>query len=189
MPTQQKSESYLSQAGWNMHGDEISLPGKRKYTYSGTITSAVAAGDYNASARDNASVEALAAAKKTLIYLPNGIVTVQLRWRFNGAADDQHVLRMYAAAGIDWYGLVDVLTIDQGTQEHTTGNAPTGIDFIDVVSASGYKWPTAGTAITTVNEIGGYVLNTHKYDRLWIIATTLDTANSGTTLWTDWKPV
>ena len=172
-----------------MHGDKISLPGKSSYTYNGIITTKAEAADFAVTARDNASVEALTSAKKTIIYLPNGAVSVELRWRYNGIDGDQHVLRLYAAAGIDYYRNVDVITIDQGTQVHTNGATPTGIKFIDVVSGAGETWHSATVDITTTNEIGGYVMNMHRYDRLWIIATTLDVANAGTTLYTDWKLV
>ena len=187
MPRQEFSESFLSHYKWNVHGDRISLPGKASYIYNGQITTVAAAGNFDVTHRDNANVEALAAAKKVIIYLPNGLVSLELRFRYNGVDGDQHILEIFAASGVDFYRWLDTLTIDQGTQQHTSGAAGTGIHFIDVVSSAGEQWLTPTTEITTTNEMGGFTMNMHGYDRLWIVASTLDVANAGTTLNIDWK--
>lgn len=186
------SESFLSHYGWHMNGDAIpwfrDSEGRLPAIYDGIITTQCDSADYAVTARDDASVEALAAAKKVIIKPPNGVVALELRFRFNGGAADQHVVQLFAAAGVDFYNLVATLTLDQGTQQHTSGAAGTGIWFIDTIVPSNEKWLTAQTELTdTSNHIGGYTMNMHGYDRLWAVASTLDTANSGTTLYVDWK--
>jgi hypothetical protein len=193
MSRQEFSESYLGFGKWHIHGEDLPVTpakGQPKATYNGIITTAAAAGDFDVTHRDNASVEALAVAKKVIIKPPNGIVSIEFRFRFNGTAGDQHVLQKFLACGDDFYDLVDVLTIDQGTQQHTSGAAGTGIKFIDTVVSAGEKWLTDTRQLSdTVNHIGRDTQNMHKYDRIWFVASTLDTANSGTTLYIDWKEV
>ncbi len=187
----QYSESYLGHKFWHMHGDDLPVTpakGEAKATYDGIITVAAAAGDFDKDNRTDALVEALTSTKKVIIKPPTGIISVALRFRFNGTAADQHVLKLFAAAGIDHYDLVDTLTIDQGSQIYVAGAAGTGIDFCDTVVSAGEKWASATTELsTTADNIGRYVMNMHGYDRLWIVASTLDIANSGTTLYIDWK--
>lgn len=188
MTRQQYSESFLSHYFWHVHGDSITLPGKDNYTYNGIITTVAEAADFAVTARDNASVEALAAAKKVIIRPPNGTVSIEFRFRFNGTAGDQHVLQCFAGAGVDFYRYFGQLTIDQGTQQHTAGAAGTGILFIDTVLPANEQWHTAQTELSdAANHMGGYTMNMHSYDRIWIVASTLDVANSGTTLYIDWK--
>jgi hypothetical protein len=164
-----------------MHGDEIDwLPAQTPpSTYNGTITTQCDAADYAVTARDDAAVEALAAAKKVIIKLPNGLVSLELRFRYNGTAADQHVLQLFAASGVDFYNLVATLTIDQGTQQHTAGVAGTGIFFCDTVVPSNEKWLTPQTELTdTSNHIGGYTMNMrlhNEYARLrQVVARCLD---------------
>ncbi|KKL60628.1 hypothetical protein LCGC14_2203400, partial [marine sediment metagenome] len=121
---------------------------------------------------------------------PNGIVSIEFRFRFNGTAADQHVLQCFIAAGVDYYDRFATLTIDTGDMQHTAGAAGTGIIFIDTVVPSVERWLTDMTEITsTADDIGRFTMNMHKYDRIWFVASTLDTANSGTTLYIDWKEV
>jgi hypothetical protein len=168
----------------------VPADGTAKATYDGTITTQCDAGDYDKDNRGNAEVEALAAAKKVIIYLPVGIVSVEFRFRFNGTAGDQHVLQCFAAAGVDYYDRFATLTIDTGDMQHTAGAAGTGIIFIDTIVPSVERWLTTQTELTsTADDIGRYTMNTHGYDRIWFVASTLDTANSGTTLYIDWKQV
>jgi len=192
MSRQEFSESWLSHYYWHMDGQKTpwipSSPEGIDSVYGGKITTQCAAGDYDETHRDNTSVEALAAAKKVIIKFPPGIVSVEFRFRFNGIAGDQHILQKFIAAGNDYYDLVDVLTIDQGTQQHTSGAAGTGIWFIDTVSSAGEKWLTATSQLNdTSNHIGRDTQNMHGYDRVLWVASTLDTANAGTTLYIDWK--
>ena len=187
---QQLSESYLSQARWIVNGDQVfgHPDNSNGYTYDGTIITAAAAGNFDKDNRGNTEVEALAVAKKSIFYVPQGWVSAEARFRYNGTAGDQHVLQVFAAAGIDHYRFIDQLTIDQGSQLYTAGAAGTGIDFIDTVVSAGEQWFTATKELSfTTDHIGGWMLNLHKYDRIWIVASTLDVANSGTTLYIDWK--
>lgn len=185
---QQLAESYLGHKYWHKDGDKISIPEGTSYTYNGKITSQCSSGDFDVTHRDDASVEDLTDAKKVLIKLPNGIVSIEFRFRYNGIAGDQHILQLFAASGVDFYRYFAQLTIDQGTQQHTSGSPPAGSWFIDTVLPANEEWHTPQTELTdTSNHIGGYTMNTHGYDRIWIVAPTLDTANSGTALLIDWK--
>ena len=191
MSRQQLTESYLGHKYWHMDGEDLPVTpaaGEARATYDGVITTECDAGDYDVTHRDNTNVEALAAAKKVIIKPPNGVVAIEFRFRFNGTAGDQHVLQKFLAAGNDYYDLVDVLTIDQGTQQHTAGAAGTGIWFCDTVSSADEKWLTDTRQLSdTSNHIGRDTQNMHGYDRVLWLASTLDTANSGTTLYIDWK--
>ena len=189
---QQYTESFLSQKKWITHGDKVfgHPENSSGYTYNGTITTQCDAADYAVTARDNTSVEALATAKKVIFYVPQGWVSIEFRFRFNGIAADQHVLQCFASAGQDFYRFFGQLTLDQGTQQHTSGAAGTGIWFIDTVVPATESWHTTVTELTsTSNHIGGYTMNLHGYDRFWFVASTLDTANAGTTLYIDVKQV
>ncbi len=191
MSRQEYSESYLGFGKWHVHGEDLKVTpaaGQPKATYNGIITTAADAADFAVTARDNASVEALADAKKVISKPHNGIGSIEFRFRFNGIAGDQHVLQCFAGAGVDFYRYWGQLTIDQGTQQHTAGAAGTGIWFIDIVLPANEEWHTAQTELSDAsNHMGGYTMNTHRYDRFWFVASTLDTANAGTTLYIDWK--
>ena len=177
---QQLSEDYLGFKNWFCDGDVLPWL-QTNPTYNGTITTQCDAADYAADARDNASVEALADGKKVIIKPYNGIVSIEFRFRFDGAEDDQHVLQLFAAAGVDHYRWVDALTIDQGTQDSTSEH------FIDTVVSATEIWHTAATELSKADYMGGYTMNTHGYDRFWFVASTLDTANGGANLYIDWK--
>ena len=74
---QQLSESYLSHYKWQMNGMRTPwIPNGADgvdTVYDGVITTQCDSADYAVTARDNASVVALAAAKKVIILFPNGI--------------------------------------------------------------------------------------------------------------------
>ena len=187
----QYSESFLTQYKWHIHGEDLPITppeGQAQETYNGIITVAADAADFAVTARDNASVEALTDTKKVIIKPPNGAVSIEFRFRFNGIDGDEHVIQKFAAAGDDFYDLVDVLTITQGTQQHTSGAAGTGIWFCDTIVSAGEKWLTDTRQLSDAsNHIGRDTMNTHGYDRYWFVASTLDTANAGDTLYIDWK--
>jgi hypothetical protein len=192
---QQLSESFLSHYYWHKNGDNIpwllddASNGRLSAVYDGVITAAAAAGDFDESERDDAAVEALTATKKVVIKFPNGLVAFELRFRADGTANDSHVLELFMAAGVDHYNHCATLTILQGTQEYTASS----IWFIDKVTPSNEsnRWLTARTEMTDEsNHIGGYTMNTHGYDRLWIVASTLDTTGGSpnmSNLYVDWK--
>ena len=183
--SQQKSESYLSTYHWHCDGDEIPWlqpnPGGGRNVYDGKITTASTEDpDYLEDARDNASVEALAAAKKIIIKLPPGIVSLELRSRSDGSESDDNVLQVFCAAGVDHYMWHDQLTFTQGTQVHTG----TSIYFADTIASSDEFWMTDTRQISPTNDhVARNVMNVHGYDRLWIVASTLAT----TTCYIDWK--
>ncbi len=187
---QQLSESYLQHKRWITHGQQVNGHPEygNGYVYNGTITTQCDAGDYDKDNRGNTEVEALATAKKVIFYVPQGWVAYEMRFRFNGTAGDQHVLQCFASAGKDYYDRFATLTIDTGDMQHTAGAAGTGIIFIDTIVPSVERWLTTQTELTsTADDIGRYTMNLHGYDRIWIVASTLDTANSGTTLYVDFK--
>jgi len=175
---QQLSESYLSHYYWHEDG-EIGVAPYLETAYDGKITTQCASGDYDGDNRTDALVEALADAKKVLIKLPSGIVSVELRFRSDGSANDDSIIQLFAAAGVDHYRNICQLTVTQGTQKHSGS-----IYFCDGVTPANEVWHTTVTELSgTGNHMGGYTFNTHGYDRLWIVANDLDT----TTLYVDWK--
>jgi len=190
---QQLSEDYIGFKPWYMHGDELpwthdTSPDGHE-TYVGTITTAAAATDFDADTCSYVAADALAAAKKIQFTIPQGWVGIGFRFRFNGITNDQHVLEMFAGFGPNdgHYMHFGTLTIDQGVQEYLTGAAPTGIKFCDVVTPTVENWFTLGYEGAQEGYIGCYAINTHGCDRFWIVASTLDTANAGTTLYVDFK--
>lgn len=159
---------------WYKNGDR--LPWLNEL-YDGVITAEGT--EYTVTDRDNASVEALAAAKKVLIKPQNGTVSLELRFRSDGSANDDSIVQLFAAAGKDHYVNMAQLTVTQGTQIDTGS-----IYFCDGITPANEIWITAASELTgTANDIGRYVFNTHGYDRFWIICNDLDTA----TLYVDWR--
>ena len=189
---QQLTESYLSHKRWIANGDKVFGHPEYSsgYTYNGIITTQCDAGDYDKDNRGNTEVEALADAKKIIFYVPQGWTAIEFRFRFNGTAADQHALQCFGSAGQDYYDRFATLTIDAGDMQHTSGDAGTGIIFCDTIVPTVERWLTTQTELTsTADDIGRYTMNLHGYDRIWMVASTLDTENSGTTLYVDVKQV
>ena len=181
MSVKEFSEDFLSHYNW--HIDESNQPWLGNTVYDGKITSEYAGDDSlpTATEKDDATVEALAAAKKILIKPPSGIVSMELRFRSDGNEDDVNILQLYAAAGVDHYDLMAQLSVVQGTQIYSTG-----IYFCDHMTPATEAWLTAASEIyqaTPADGIGRYVFNTHGYDRFWIVASDLVT----TTVYVDWR--
>ena len=185
MSVKQFQEAFLSHYYWHKDGSATPWLGDDTI-YDGKITIQAAAGDFNVSNRTDALVEALTETKKVLIKLPVGIVAIELRFRAAGSTSDQHVLPVFLAAGVDHYDLVVALTIDQGTQLYVDP-----IYFCDTVVPATEKWLTDQTELsTTANNIGRYTMNVHGYDRIWIVASTLDKSGGSPNmenLYIDWK--
>lgn len=179
MSLRELSQSFREHTYWHKDGDTL----KDGTLYDGKITSEYA-GDNSiptVTERDDATVVALAAAKKIIIKPPNGTVTIALRFRSDGSADDNNVLQLFTEAGVDHYGHLCLLTVQQGTQIYSTG-----IYFCDAVTPANEQWYTAVTELTTTSDhIGGYILNTHGIDSIWIVASDLVT----TSLYVDWRIV
>jgi hypothetical protein len=177
------TESYLNKYDWHCDGDRTPwLPGPDAggdSIYDGKITTQADAADYAVGERDDAAVEALAAAKKIIIKLPPGIVSLELRARSDGSENDANVLQVFCAAGIDHYLWHDQLTFTQGTQLYSGS-----IYFADTLTSSGEQWLTDTRQISpTSDHVARNVMNVHGYDRIWIVASTLAT----TTCYVDWK--
>ncbi len=178
MSVKQFSEDFLSHYFWHKDGDATPWLGSGTI-YNGKITTVAAAGNYNETNRTSALVEALADAKKVLIKPPNGAVSLELRFRSDGSADDNNVIQLFAAAGADHYIHMAQLTTQQGAQIDTGS-----IYFADAITPANEIWLTSNSELSTTDDyIGRYVFNRHGYDRFWIIASTLAT----TTLYVDWK--
>lgn len=164
MSIKQMSEVFTNPYGW---------------INAGSITDEADSADYTVTARDDASVEALADAKKVIIRPPNGTVAIELRFRSDGSADVDSILQMFAAAGVDHYVHIAQLTVTQGEQIDTGS-----IYFCDGITPASEIWITTVTELTTIAEnIGSYLINTHGYDRFWFVANDLDT----TTVYIDWR--
>ena len=179
MSISQMSEVFTNQYKWVKDGDIIN-----GVTYDGKIT--IASTTPTVTERDDATIEAIADAYKVIIRPPSGTVAMEIRFRGNGTTADQHVIDVYAAAGVDHYDLVETLTIDQGTQ------IDTGIIyFFDTIGEAGEKWITATSALSTsTNNIGRWLVNVYGYDRFLFLATTLDLSGGSPNadiLYIDWR--
>jgi hypothetical protein len=147
--------------------------------YDGVITTQADAADFAVGERDDAAVEALAAAKKVIIKLPPGIVSLELRFRSDGNENDDSIIQIFAAAGVEHYMWQDQLTVTQGTQLYSGS-----IYFVDTIVSAGEAWLSDTRQISpAADHVARNVMNVHGYDRLWIVANDLDT----TSLYVDWK--
>jgi len=139
------------------------------WSYIGNITSEQAA--LAVTARDNASVEALADAKVIKIRPAGNPYAMSLRFRADGNADLDSVLELYAARGEDFYKRIATLTITTGTQDTGTST----IHFIDTIVATNEETLLDGEeGICTANEIAEYYIRTFGFDRFALIASDLD---------------
>ena len=182
MTVAKNSEDYLSHYYWHKDTNLTPWLGQGT-TYNGQITSEYAGdnSDPTATELDDATVEALAAAKKIIIKPPNGTVALELRIRSDGSTNDENILQIYASAGVDHYAKISQLVCIQGTQIDTTG-----IYFADDITESENDWITSTGVVqpaTAANSIARYTFNTHGYDRFLIVASDRVT----TTVYVDWK--
>lgn len=174
----QLSQVFQEQTLWNEDGGTL----ENNDTYDGDITSEYA-GDNTlppVTALDDATIEALADAKKVIIRPPNGTVSLELRFRSDGNNNDVNILQLYAAAGPDHYDLMAQLSPVQGLQPHSVGF------FCDHMTPATEAWLTAASEIdqsTPADGIGRYVFNTHGCDRFLLVASDLVT----TTVYVDWR--
>lgn len=132
----------------------------------GVITEVVAAGQapIDEDKRTDADIVGLVAAKKIIFEPKDGIVAFEFRIRSDGTVDDDLVISLLAAAGIDHYTKIADLTCTQGTQPGDAGY------FTDAISPANEDWLTKPRVVAAQDEfIARYVLNTHGYDRfLWV---------------------
>lgn len=131
----------------------------------GTITSAQAA--LAVTARDNVSVDDLAAIKKVIWRPDQGTAAAILRFRVDGTEDDAPVIEMYGAKGADYYTRIATLTLAQGTQDWSGGH------FVDEITLSNEAWAHGIRADSVTDEVGRVVFNTGGFDRFLFIASTL----------------
>lgn len=173
------TEDYLRHHYWVKDGDLTDWLGPTT-TYNGSMS--VANGALAVDGRDDATVEAIVEANKVIIKPKSGVVALELRFRSDGTEDgDQEVVNLYAAAGVDFYTLLDTLTIDRGTMEYSST-----IFFYDKVVSTGEEWLTAASESgDTSDNMGRYVFNTHGYDRFCLVMTTKDV--NTTNLYVDWR--
>ena len=159
-------ESYLKQYFWQ--------PG-------GTIT--VQQALLGAAALTHAAVEALAAANKVLIEIPQGWIAEELRWYRDSAAGTIDVVELYAAStsdsNPDHYRHFAQLTLTVGTQEYGSNK------FHDTIVAVS-NWLTKKGAVSPADDtFGSYALNNHGHSHILGIASTL----GSTTLGAEYKKV
>jgi len=171
MSVSQSVESFLHHQYWIKDGD--SMPWLKSTKYDGKITVQQAL----PSSLDDASVEAIADANKVIIKPKNGVASLEIRFRSDGNENDQNIVALLAAVGVDHYRLIDTLTVDQGAQVFSGS-----IKFGDQIAGAA-QWITPTSRVTPTDSIGSYVLNTHAYDRFLLVASTLAT----TTLYIDWR--
>lgn len=119
-------------------------------------------------AKDHASVIALADGAGVLHVLPNGSVAWEWRFRTDGSENAAPIIEMYRCAGIDHFSHVAQLTLAQGTQEDGAGNF-----FADQISAALEKWFDNTFTIDPADNIASYGLNVFGNDRFLFIAPTL----------------
>ena len=125
-------------------------------------------------ARDHVSVEALAAGK-TAVYTPSsGAKEAEVRF-ITPADSDDWVLQMYAARGAyDHYTKMAQLTLEGGTQKHSTGKV-----FCDTITGASEVW-YASLPIpveiqgTTDDFISRYHWKLMNYTRFLFIASTIE---------------
>ncbi len=94
------------------------------------------------------------------------------------ADGDSNVINIYGMKGDDHYSLMATLTLTTGTQVYETGNR-----FVDtIVETVAFDWHSevkvhSPAGVAMANNIGTVSLNTHGYDNLLIIATTLNSTS------------
>jgi len=183
MSVKQMTQSWIEHSLWYEDTDVIYKPPYNGSAYNGQITTQCDATDYDGTlGMADATVEALAAAKKVKITPFNGTPAIALRFKSDGSANDDSIIQLYAANGVDHYQHMAQLTVTQGTQLYSTG-----IYFCDKITPANEEWYSTVTELdgTGINFIGGYVFNTHGCDRFLILCNDLDT----TTLYVDWRVI
>ncbi len=161
-----EKESYLKQNFWQPGGNI-------------TVQQAL----LGAAALTHAAIEALAAANKVLIEVPQGWLAMELRFFSDSAEDTEDIVELYAAATSDsqpdHYRHFAQLTLTNGTQAYDSN---TFIDTIVPVS----NWLTnKGAASPANNTFGSYALNLHGHGNILVIASDLNSS----TLGVDYKKV
>ncbi len=126
------------------------------------------------SARDSASVEALASTK-TAVYTPtDGAMEAEVRF-ITPADGDAWILQMYQAKGAnDHYVRMATLTLTGGTQVHSTGKV-----FVDTLAATNEAaYRTANWGPQEVQSATDYIARYHwplmRYTRFLFIASTIE---------------
>ncbi|MCP4598522.1 hypothetical protein [Neptuniibacter sp.] len=154
------------------HHGENAFREKHPFVLAGTVTTAQTA--LAVTARDEDSVDALAAAKTVIFEVPYGTPALDIRVRADGNDNDTNVLDFYAkpitAGGLDpeHYTRMFTLTGDRSTQI-----ASTGIYFMDSFVISNNQWEAGYTVENTTNEIDHLRVNTDGYEKILVIVTAL----------------
>ncbi len=145
----------------------------------GDITSSQAA--LGAGAMDDASVEALTAAKRVIWTPEKRPIALDFRFEMDGSANDTSVIQLYARADrvdssgnvqVDEYTRVATLTLTQGTQEGNTAST----FFADNIAEAAFSWGSASRAIQVSggdNHIARWRINKHGEKKFCFIASTL----------------
>lgn len=130
-----------------------------------------------ASALTHAAVEALAAANKVLIEIPQGWLAMELRFYSDAAANTSDVIELYAVSTSDsqpdHYRHFAKLTNLVGTQVYGS------YKFIDTITPVD-MWLSRNKAVSPANNtFGSYVFNTHGHSHILAIASTLNSTTFG----------
>lgn len=121
-----------------------------------------------ATAKDHASVIALATGAGVLHALPNGSVAWEYRFRTDGAENNAPVLEVYRCAGADHFSHMAQLTLNQGLQREQAG-----IFFADAITIASEQWFDATKAILPGDNIATWVLNVYGHNQFLFIASSL----------------
>ena len=117
--------------------------------------------------------DALAATKVVFINVPNGAVSMELRFYGNVAADADDVVQLYACASVpdgDFYRHFAQLTIVMGTGYFDGTNT-----FHDTMTPANEAWLSAAAEISPANNtFAAYTFNLHKHNKIAVIASDLD---------------
>lgn len=155
---------------------------KYPWKLGGTITTeqALLAG---ATGLTHAAVEALAAANKVIITVPDGWSAMELRFYSDAAADIDDIVELYAHANfedsagngvVDHYRHFARLTIVVSAQVYGS------YKFHNTVTPADEAWITAADEVKVVAEtFGSYVFNTHGHNKILVIASDLDSTLIG----------
>jgi len=180
---QQFTQSWIEHTLWYKDGDIIDEAPYNHTAYDGSITTQCGATDYDGTlGMADATVEALADAKKIIIEPRPGAPALALRFRTDGSANDDNIIQLYTTAGIDHYQHFAQLTVTQGTQLYSTG-----IYFCDKITPANENWYSTMTELDAsgINFIGGFVFNLHGCSKILILCNDLDT----TTQYVDWRVI
>jgi hypothetical protein len=124
--------------------------------------------------KSDQTVDALASGAKCVMTIPDFWIAMELRFKGVATDADSNVINIYAQRGSkDDYRLIATLTLTTGTQTDGTNL------YVDtIVETVAFRWPsTVDVNSPAGNDMGTVSLNTHGYNKLAFIATTLNSTS------------